>query len=122
MRKMLGGINEERHYDTKSYAEEIAQAEKHLASDYDSKHMTPPPLKGISANTKAFQFDIGQILYALRTVKVGPWEVCAGWLVTTRGVEQPPTFYVGPCKKNDAVSDPRDRPRPGFPTAPPLHN
>ena len=69
---MLARINGARHYDTKSYAEEIADAEKHLASDYDIKHMTPLPPKGIGANTKAFQFDIEQILYALRTVKVGP--------------------------------------------------
>jgi hypothetical protein len=122
MRKMLAGINDARHYDTKSYAEEIAEAEKRLASDYDIKHMTPPPLKGIGANTKAFQFDIGQILYALRTLKVGPWEICAGWLVTTRGTAGPPEFYVGPCKKADTIADPRDRTRPTFPTPPPLHN
>lgn len=119
---MLSQINEARNYDTKSYAGEISEAEKHLASDYDIKHMKAPPLKGIGANTKAFQFDIGQILYALRTIKVGPYEVCAGWLVTTRGPEQPPAFYVGPCKKNDTIIDARDRPAPRYPSPPPLHN
>ena len=120
---MLSQVNDARHYDMKSYAEQIADAEKQLASDYDIKHLKPPPLKGIGTNTKVFQFDIGQILYALRIVKIGPYEVCAGWLVTTRGVEQPPHFYVGPCKKLDTITDPRERPRgPVYPTAPPLHN
>ena len=122
MRKMLSSINEARNYDTKSYAAEIAEAEKHLASDYDIKHIKPPPLKGIGANTKAFQFDIGEILYALRTIKIGPYEVCAGWLVTTRGPEQPPSFYVGPCKKNDTIVNPRDRSPVRYPTPTPLHN
>ena len=123
MRKMLSGINDPRTYEMKSYAEQIAEAEKHLASDYDIKHMKPPPLKGIGNNTKAYQFDIGQILYALRSIKIGPYEVCAGWLVTTRSPEQPPSFYVGPCKKNDSVVDPRDRNLgPRYPTPPPLHN
>ena len=40
------------------------------------------------------------MLYALKVVKVGPFEVCAGWLVNTRPPEAAPSFYVGPCKKN----------------------
>ena len=117
---MLAGINEERHYDMKSYAAEIAEAEKTLASDYDVKHLKPPPLKGISENTKAYAFDVGQILYAVKTIKVGPFEVCAGWLVTTRGPEQPPSFYVGPCKKSYTSGAPEEQPyRPAYPTEPP---
>ena len=117
---MLGSIDEARHYDMKSYAVEIAEAEKQLASDYEALHLKPPPLKGIGENTKVFIFDVGQLLYALRVVKIGPYEICAGWMVTTRGPEQPPGFYVGLCKKNMESSDPRDR-RAGFPTEPPLH-
>jgi hypothetical protein len=123
MRRMLASINDPRHYDMKSYAAEIAEAERRLASDYEVLHLKPPQLKGITASTKAYEFDLGQVLYALKTIKVGPWEICAGWLVTTRGQEQPPAFYVGPCKKSETIADPRDRPRqPGFPTPPPLHN
>jgi len=117
---MLSGINEERHYDMKNYAAEIAEAEKTLASDYDIKHMKPPPLKGITENTKAFQFDVGQILYAVKTIKVGPFEVCAGWLVTTRGPEQPPSFYVGPCHKNYTSGAPEEQPgKAAYPSEPP---
>jgi hypothetical protein len=123
MRKMLGGIKEDTHYDMHSYADEIAEAEKKLASDYDVKTLKPPPLKGINEKTVAFEFDIGQILYALKVVNVGPFKVCAGWLVTTRGPEQPPAFYIGTCKKNDDIADPRDRQqRINYPTPPPLHN
>ena len=121
---MLGGINEERHYDMKSYAEEIAEAQKRLASNYEIAHMKPPPLKGLKETSKAYEFDLGQILYAIKTIKVaGFFEICAGWLVTTRGPEQPPAFYVGPCKKNDDIADPRYRQqRTTYPTPPPLHN
>jgi len=125
MRKMLGTINEERHYDTKSYADEIADAEKKLASDYEVKNLKPPPLKGIGEKTVAFEFDVGQVLYALKVVNLGPLlpKICAGWLVTTRGPEQPPVFYVGTCRKNDDIADPRDRQqRINYPTPPPLHN
>ena len=83
MRRMLGGINEERHYDMHSYAAEIEEAKQHLATEYDVQHLKPPPLKGINENTRAFAFDFGQVLYALKVVHVGPYEVCAGWLVNT---------------------------------------
>jgi hypothetical protein len=122
MRKMLGSINEERRYDMKSYAAQIAEAEKRLSSEYDVKTLKPPALSGINENTRAFAFDIGQVLYALKVVKVGPFEVCAGWMVTTRGPEQPPGFYVGPCKKNWESGDPKERTKIAAPTPPPLHN
>jgi hypothetical protein len=125
LRKDLGSINEERHYDMKSYADQIAEAEKQLASDYDVKNMKPPPLKGINEKTVAFEFDVGQVLYAIKVVNLGPFapKICAGWIVTTRGPEQPPVFYIGTCKKNDDISDPRDRQqRINYPTPPPLHN
>jgi len=96
---MLAGISEDRHYEMHSYLAEITEAEKQLASEYDALHLKPPPLKGINENTKAFAYDVGQVLYAIKVVKIGPYQVCAGWMVTTRGPELPPSFYVGPCKK-----------------------
>ena len=97
---MLASVNESRHYESKNYHDEIEEAKKHLATEYDAKNMKPPPLKGIGKDTKAYAFDYGQVLYATKVIKIGPYEVCAGWLVATRPPEQPPSFYVGPCKKD----------------------
>ena len=116
---MLAGINETRHYEAKNYHDEIEEAKSRLATEYDAKHLKPPPLKGITADTKAYAYDYGVVLYATKVVKVGPYEVCAGWLVNTRPPELPPSFYVGPCKKNYQSGGFGERPPSPYPTRPP---
>lgn len=127
MRRMLGGINEPRHYDAKRYDAEIAAAMARLAQEYDASHRPPPPLNGIGKYIRAFSFSAGQVLYALRVLRIGPLDICAGWIVTSNPPNQPANFYVGSCLKNAGPgswqsADPRERRPGGFPTPPPLHN
>ena len=126
MRRMLGGINEARHYDAKRYEGEVAAAIAKLSQDLSPSHRPPPPGSGVGKYVRAFNFSLGQVLYALRVVNIGPLQVCAGWIVTFTPPNQPPNFYVGTCLKNGGApnqsTDPRERRPGGFPTPPPLHN
>ena len=124
MKRMLGAIDEPRHFETKEY--QVATELQRLDREY-ATNRPALPVRGIGAFKHAYTYTPSSVLYAFEVIKIFGIELCAGWLVPSDPPNQPASWYVGGCLKGTVpdswrTADPRNRRDGGYPTPPPLHN